>query len=56
MLTSNEKRQLKDYFKKLRVEMGNRILQRCFAENEKQADKWWICFSMRKFLDKEMTN
>ena len=50
-----EKRELRDYFKKLRVEMGNRMIQKCFG-NEKVADKWWVCFSQRKFLDKVMAN
>ena len=51
----DEKRQLRDYFKKLRTEVGNRILQKCFGDG-KEADKWWICFSQRKFLDKVMAN
>ena len=51
----NEKRQLTDYFKKLRTEMGNRLLKKVFIDG-KTADKWWICFSGRKFLDKEMKN
>ena len=50
-----EKRQLTDYFKKLRTEMGNRLLRIVFADQQ-QADKWWICFSGRKFLNKDMTN
>ncbi|EAX94961.1 hypothetical protein TVAG_205590 [Trichomonas vaginalis G3] len=51
----NEKRQLRDYFKKLRIEMGNRLLQKVFATGA-EADKWWVCFSNKKLLDKEMAN
>ena len=50
-----EKQQLRDYFKKLRTEMGNRLLAKVFPDS-KTADKWWICFSGRKYLDKEMIN
>lgn len=52
--SEGEKRELRDYFKKLRVEMGNRLLQIVFAQGE--ADKWWVCFANKKFLDKEMAN
>ena len=51
----SEKRQLRDYFKKLRTEMGNRLLKKVFPDG-KTADKWWVCFSGRKFLDKKMIN
>ena len=53
--TEDQKRQLRDYFKKLRTEMGNRLLKIIFADPQ-QADKWWVCFSGRKFLNKEMAN
>ncbi|EAY18476.1 hypothetical protein TVAG_083290 [Trichomonas vaginalis G3] len=52
---NNEKTQLREYFKKLRIEMGNRLLARIFAQGN-EADKWWICFANKKFLDKEMAN
>jgi len=53
--TEAEKTILKDYFKKLRTEMGNRLMERVFGKGN-EADKWWICFGNRKFLEKEMTN
>ena len=51
-----EKPQLTEYFKKLRIEMGNRLLAKVFEVDPKVPDKWWICFSNKKFLDKEMQN
>ena len=58
LITSNvtpaEKAELLNYFKALRLEMGNRLLEIVFANGE--ADKWWTCFAPRKFMDKEMAN
>ncbi|OHT07740.1 hypothetical protein TRFO_24019 [Tritrichomonas foetus] len=50
-----EKAELLGYFKQLRIETGNRLLDIVFA-NGTEADKWWICFAPRKFMDKEMAN
>lgn len=49
-----EKAELTGYFKQLRTEIGNRLLDIVFASGA--ADKWWVCFAPRKFMGKEMTN
>eukprot|EP01126_Amoeba_proteus_P002670 TRINITY_DN1084_c0_g1_i3.p1 TRINITY_DN1084_c0_g1~~TRINITY_DN1084_c0_g1_i3.p1 ORF type:complete len:179 (-),score=14.60 TRINITY_DN1084_c0_g1_i3:160-696(-) len=45
---------LRQYLTQVRQELGLRLLDKVFANNENQADKWWICFSKRKFLDKSL--
>jgi len=42
---------LRDYLKQLRQELGNRLIDKVYAANTNTPDKWWICFSKRKFLD-----
>lgn len=49
-----EKAELKNFMTQCRVEMGLRLFEIVFADDV--ADKWWICFGPRKFMDKEMTN
>jgi hypothetical protein len=34
----------------LRQETGLRILERVYARDVNVPDKWWICFSKRKFM------
>jgi actin related protein 2/3 complex subunit 3 len=50
-----EKNELKEFLKKCRIEMGNRLLNIVYLPDGK-ADKWWACFGGRKFMDKEMAN
>jgi actin related protein 2/3 complex subunit 3 len=50
-----EKNELKDFLKKCRIELGNRLLAIVYG-SETKADKWWACFGGRKFMDKEMAN
>jgi actin related protein 2/3 complex subunit 3 len=51
--TPQEKNELKSFLTQARTEVGNRLLRIVFGEG-KEADKWWICFAARKFMDKEM--
>ncbi|GAM22120.1 hypothetical protein SAMD00019534_052950 [Acytostelium subglobosum LB1] len=37
----------------LRLECGVRLVQRCYTEPARP-NKWWICFSKRKFLGKAL--
>ena len=46
--------ELRAFLKAARVEMGTRLLEIVFKDGT--ADKWWICFAPRKFMDKEMAN
>ena len=48
----DEKPALQDFLKKARNELGHRLLEVVFKEGK--ADKWWICFSNKKFLNEEM--
>ena len=49
-----EAAELKKFLTTARVEVGNRLLEIVFKDGT--ADKWWICFAPRKFMDKEMAN
>ncbi|KAH0786927.1 actin-related protein 2/3 complex subunit 3-like [Histomonas meleagridis] len=49
-----EKADLLAFFKVVRNETANRLLDIVFKDGT--ADKWWICFAPRKFMDKEMAN
>ena len=51
---NQEKAELKSFFKLIRTETGNRLLEIIFKDGK--ADKWWVCFAQRKFLEKEMQN
>ena len=42
----------KAYMKQCREELGNRLIERMFADGTKS--KWWQFFSKRKFMGKEM--
>jgi actin related protein 2/3 complex subunit 3 len=48
------KNDIRQFLNQARVETGNRLLEVVFREGK--ADKWWICFAPRKFMDKEMQN
>ena len=49
-----EKNDLKKFLTICRRETGLRLLEIVFKDGA--ADKWWICFAPRKFMDKEMAN
>jgi actin related protein 2/3 complex subunit 3 len=50
-----EKNELKAFMTLARVELGNRLLKIVYGEKN-EADKWWVCFSQRKFMDKELAS
>ena len=52
--TPADKASLKNYFKVARQETGRRLFEIVFKDGT--ADKWWICFANRKFMDKVLTN
>jgi len=45
---------LRQYFTQLRQEAGIRLVARVYKANDKVADKWWMCFTKRKFLNKAL--
>lgn len=52
----SEKADIRNFLRQCRVEIGKRLLKIVFAQDEKMADKWWICFAPRKFMDRDMQN
>lgn len=52
--TPAEKVELKQFMTQCRIEMGLRLFEIVFKDGV--ADKWWICFGPKKFMDKEMAN
>ncbi|KAJ6251388.1 arp2/3 complex 21 kd subunit [Anaeramoeba flamelloides] len=45
----NQKERLKQYLTQLREEIGTRLTERVYRSG--RADKWWIVFTKRKFLN-----
>jgi len=42
---------IKQYLTQARQELGKRLVEKVYARGETQPDKWWICFTKRKFLN-----
>eukprot|EP01120_Amphizonella_sp_Union-15-10_P003920 TRINITY_DN1437_c0_g1_i1.p1 TRINITY_DN1437_c0_g1~~TRINITY_DN1437_c0_g1_i1.p1 ORF type:complete len:203 (-),score=47.53 TRINITY_DN1437_c0_g1_i1:62-670(-) len=45
---------LRAYFTQLRQEIGIRFVDILYKNDENTPDKWWMCFSKRKFLNMEI--
>jgi len=43
------------YFKVIRQECGLRVLKKIFPDEKKPPNKYWMQFSKRKFMNKELT-
>ena len=43
----------RSYFGQARMELGFRLLDRCFNKDG-SPNKWWLSFSKRKFMGKTM--
>lgn len=40
------------YYRQLREETANRVLELCFIPNQPDKfNKWWMCFAKRKFMN-----
>jgi len=46
--------QIRQYLTQIRQETGYRLLEKVYAANQAQPDKWWMCFNKRKFLNKNL--
>lgn len=46
---------IRQYLTQLRQEIGQRLIEKVYAKDASQPDKWWICFAKRKFLNLEMS-
>ena len=56
-MSSAQTEELRKYLIHLRHEVGFRLAERVFdpkLTEEGRPSKWWICFSRRKFLNKEL--
>lgn len=42
---------LRAYLTQCRQELGSRLVNLVYADNESEPDKWWICFAKKKFLN-----
>jgi len=52
---SKESTDFRAYMSQARVEIGHRLIARCYLEGDGgEQNKWWLCFSKRKFLGKTM--
>ena len=46
--------QIRQYLTQLRQETGDRLIEAVYAFGENEPSKWWMCFSKRKFLNKNL--
>merc|ERR1711862_989657 len=46
--------QICQYLTQLRQETGDRLIEAVYAFGENEPSKWWMCFSKRKFLNKNL--
>ncbi|KAH8397773.1 hypothetical protein KR222_000966 [Zaprionus bogoriensis] len=46
---------MREYLLQLRLETGNRVLEKVFATADDKPDKWWICFAKKRFMEKSLT-
>eukprot|EP00178_Gracilaria_changii_P012467 TRINITY_DN35326_c0_g1_i1.p1 TRINITY_DN35326_c0_g1~~TRINITY_DN35326_c0_g1_i1.p1 ORF type:complete len:174 (-),score=24.22 TRINITY_DN35326_c0_g1_i1:29-550(-) len=45
---------MRSYFTQLRQETGQRLIARVYKNDANKPDKWWMCFSKKKFLNKTL--
>eukprot|EP01129_Flabellula_baltica_P000492 TRINITY_DN10497_c0_g1_i1.p1 TRINITY_DN10497_c0_g1~~TRINITY_DN10497_c0_g1_i1.p1 ORF type:complete len:174 (-),score=46.62 TRINITY_DN10497_c0_g1_i1:63-584(-) len=45
---------IRQYIQQIRQETGKRVVERVYARDNSQPDKWWICFAKKKFLNMEL--
>lgn len=47
---------MRNYMQQLRIECSYRLVEKVFPKqlNQSKPNKWWICFSKRKFMDKSL--
>ena len=42
------------YIRQVKEETGIRVAERCFPGDGSKGNKWWLCFSKRKFHNKSL--
>ena len=53
-LKAQEKETVRQYLTAIRWETGKRLAEAVFKNDPNHADKWWMCFNKRKFLNKSI--
>lgn len=46
--------QLRQYMSQVRQELATRLLARVYADQEDKPSKWWLSFTKRKFMGKQL--
>ncbi|KAG4304249.1 hypothetical protein PORY_002430, partial [Pneumocystis oryctolagi] len=55
-LNDSESDFLKQYITQFRQELALRLVDRVYLDsNDEKPNKWWLCFSKRKFMNKTLT-
>ncbi|XP_070496283.1 actin-related protein 2/3 complex subunit 3 [Chironomus tepperi] len=52
--TQAEADTMRNYLQQLRQETGNRICEKVFATEDGRPNKFWMCFSKKKFMEKSL--
>ncbi|XP_002127960.1 actin-related protein 2/3 complex subunit 3-A-like [Ciona intestinalis] len=47
--------QMKAYIGQLRLEIGDRLLEKVIDQETGKPSKWWMCYSKRKFMEKSLS-
>eukprot|EP01130_Rhizamoeba_saxonica_P008216 TRINITY_DN3322_c0_g1_i1.p1 TRINITY_DN3322_c0_g1~~TRINITY_DN3322_c0_g1_i1.p1 ORF type:complete len:175 (-),score=32.69 TRINITY_DN3322_c0_g1_i1:64-588(-) len=45
---------LRQYFTQCRQELGLRLIELVYVDDDRQPDKWWACFNKTKFLNMQL--
>lgn len=46
--------QMKAYMQQIRHEAGERLVEKVYG-NDNKLNKWWICYSKRRFMEKSLS-
>ncbi|KAH8867758.1 Actin-related protein 2/3 complex subunit 3 [Schistosoma japonicum] len=52
---STEMEIMRGYLTQLRQELGVRLLERVYCDDNSPPSKWWLCFGKRRFMDQTLT-
>jgi len=51
---AGDREMIRAYLQQIRQETYPRLLELIYAHDDRQPDKWWMCFAKRKFLNKTL--
>ncbi|CAH8867856.1 unnamed protein product [Trichobilharzia szidati] len=52
---STELETMRGYLTQLRQELGVRLIDKVYSDDNSPPNKWWLCFGKRRFLDQSLT-